>query len=42
MVAKFVVTALIAAILGNYVASAAEPIDAGPEEVAKAYIAART
>jgi hypothetical protein len=41
MIARFVVPALIAGILGNCVAIAAEPIRGGPEEVAKAYVAAR-
>jgi hypothetical protein len=41
MIAKFIGAALIAGIVGNCVARAAEPIDAGPEEVAKAYVAAR-
>jgi hypothetical protein len=41
MIAKFAVTVLIAGILGNCAASAAEPIRSGPEEVAKAYVAAR-
>jgi hypothetical protein len=41
MIAKFVVSALIAVLFESCVASAAEPVGAGPEEVAKAYIAAR-
>ena len=41
MITKFIVSALSAVLLGSCVASAAEPMGAGPEEVAKAYIAAR-
>jgi hypothetical protein len=41
MMAKLVVTALTALILGNCAARAGAPVGVGPEEVAKAYVAAR-
>jgi hypothetical protein len=41
MMAKLVVTALLALMVGNGVARGGEPIGASPEEVAKAYVAAR-